>query len=163
MLGDFASVSATFASLYPEAEIIDNSGKPTGQRVARTNEDQIAFSGTLKSGVVVSFHFRAGLSDAKPGRVPFVWVIDGEESTIKVEGGSSFYHVLHPKNVFIKGEKWVPEQPLVDFTGNTEAAWGEIAKGKQGDYATFDDAVRVHKVLDAVRRSAHEGIRVNID
>jgi predicted dehydrogenase len=130
--------------------------------VARICEDQLAFSGTLDSGAVVSFHFRAGLSAAAPGRVPFEWIIDGEKGTIKIEGSSSVYHVAHPQTVLINGERWEPQEKLVDFTGNVAAAWAEIAKGDRGDYATFEYAVRVHRVIDAIRRSAREGVKVDI-
>ena len=61
---------------------------------------------------------RGGLSVKKPGRVPFEWIIDGEEGTIKLESDSSFYHVAHPKNVYINGEKWEPQDKLVDLVGN---------------------------------------------
>lgn len=162
VLGDIASVSATFATLYPDAEIINDNNEPIG-KTQRTGEDQIAFSATLKSGAILSFHFRGGLSATKPGRVPFEWIIDGEEGTIKVESDSSFYHIAHPKNVYIKGEKWEPGETLVDLTGNLGSAWTEIAKGEQGNYTSFGDAVKIHRVIDAIRRSAREGVRINID
>ncbi|GJE92404.1 Gfo/Idh/MocA family oxidoreductase [Phanerochaete sordida] len=163
LLGDFTSVSATLATLYPEAALVDGAGKPTGATVARTAEDQIAFTGTLASGAVVSFHFRGGLAAAKPGRVPFEWLIDGEDGTVRVEGPSSFYHIQHPTSVTVCGEPWAPPVKPVDFTGNLAAAWAAIADGEEGAYATFDDAVRVHRVIDAVRRSAREGRRVVIE
>lgn len=136
--------------------------QPTGKRVTRTSEDQLAFTGTLKSGAVVSFHLRSGLSAAKPGRVPFEWLIDGEDGSIRLAGDSSFYHVMHPKTVLIKGEAWEPSEKPVDVVGNVAAAWDEIAKGSAGKYSTFDDALRVKKVIAAIRKSAREGVRVDI-
>ena len=162
-MGDIISVSATFATLWPSSELVDAALKPTGATLTRTSEDQIAFSGTLASGALLSFHVRAGVSTATPGRNPgLVWIIDGEEGTIRVENTTLFWHVLHPKNVLINGEKWVPEQELVDYTGNLQSAWEEFAKGSEGAYFTFEDAVRVHTIVDAVRRSAREGVRVDI-
>ena len=105
---------------------------------------------------------RGGLSVKKPGRVPFEWIIDGEEGTIKLESDSSFYHVAHPKNVYINGEKWEPEEKLVDLVGNLASAWEEFSRGEEGNYSTFEDAVRVHTLVDAIRRSAREGVRVNV-
>lgn len=163
VFGDFASVSATLATLFPTAQLVDEQLKPLGETVRRTSEDQVAFTGVLTSGAVVSFHFRAGLSAGTPGRVPFVWIVDGEKGTVKVEGPSSFYHVVHPETVLVNGERWTTEEELVDYTGNVAAAWQEIAKGSgEGKYATFEDAVRVHKVVDAIRRSAKEGVRVDL-
>ncbi|KIP11347.1 hypothetical protein PHLGIDRAFT_124987 [Phlebiopsis gigantea 11061_1 CR5-6] len=162
LLGDFTSVSATFATLYPTAELIDATYKPTGVQIARVSEDQLAFSGTLASGALVSFHIRSGASIAAPGRAPLVWIIDGEAGTIRVEGDSVLWQVAHPRNVLINGEKWEAEQELVDVTGNLQLAWEEFAKGPEGDYFKLDDAVRVHTLVDAVRRSARDGVRVDI-
>lgn len=162
LLGGITSVSATFANLFPVAEIIDDKLQPIGKKVSRPAEDQVAFNGTLASGAVFSFHLSSGLSSTKPGRVPFEWIIDGEEGTIKVEGGSPFIHVQHPKNVYINGEKWEPAHELVDVTDNLQSAWEEFSKGPEGLYTTFEDAVKVHTIIDAVRRSATEGVRVNI-
>ena len=162
LLGDVTSVSATFATIYPKAELLDGKSQPTGKQISRSTEDQVAFSGTLASSAVFSFHLRSGLSATKPGRVPFEWIIDGEEGTIKVEGDSPFFHVSHPKNVYINGEKWEPDHELVNVTGNLQSAWEEYAKGAEGQYFTFEDAVKVHTIVEAVRRSAKEGVRVNI-
>ncbi|EKM48897.1 uncharacterized protein PHACADRAFT_108008 [Phanerochaete carnosa HHB-10118-sp] len=162
VMGDFASVSATYATLYPEAEILDDAGKPTGKKIARTCEDQVALTGTFTSGALISLHYR-GVPPTEPGRVPFVWTIDGEDGAITVEGPLPFVHIFHPTKVLIQGKEWVSEQKLVDWTGNIEATWAEIAKGDEGRYSTFEDAVRVYKVIDAVRRSAREGVRVNIN
>ncbi|EKM48787.1 uncharacterized protein PHACADRAFT_214659, partial [Phanerochaete carnosa HHB-10118-sp] len=74
-----------------------------------------------------------------------------------------FVWIWHPTKVLINGEEWVCEQKLVDWTGNIEAAWAEIEKGDEGRYSTFEGAVRVYKVIDAVRRSAREDVRVNIN
>lgn len=161
-LGDFASVSATLATLYPSAALVDDAGKPTGETVARDAEDQVAFTGTLKSGAVVAVHFRAGLSAAAPGRVPFEWIIDGEQGTLKVEGPSSFYHIYHPTSVLVKGEPWTAPNLTPDLIGNLQSAWEGIANGGE-ENATIDDAVRVKKVLHAIRRSAREGVRVDIE
>lgn len=159
LLGDFASVTATSATRWPKAAVHSSTGHPTGQTVDRTSEDQLVFTGVLKSGAIVSFHFR-GLAASKPGRVPFEWIIDGEQGTIRVESNSSFYHAVHPSTVTIMGEKWTPSEPLVDYTGNVASAWEEIAKGAAGHYPTFHDAYKSSLVIDAVRRSAKDGVRV---
>lgn len=162
LLGDVTSVSATFATLYPSAELVDAAYKPTGTTLARTSEDQLALSGTLASGALLSVHIRSGVSAATPGRTGLVWIIDGEAGTIRVENNALLFHVMHPKSVLINGENWEPEQELVDVTGNLQSAWEEFAKGPEGAYFTFEDAVKLHTVVDAVRRSAREGVRVNI-
>lgn len=163
-LGDFTSVSATLANQYPTASVIGASGSPTGETIAQTTHHQVAFTGTLASGAVATFHFRAGLDSTKPGRTPFVWLIDGEDGSIRVESDApngSFLHVVHPK-LFIKGEEWTAAEPLVDYVGNLGAAWREFARGDEGDYPTFEDAVRVQRVVHAIRRSSDEGRRITL-
>lgn len=113
----------------------------------------------------MSFHFRSGLSTHNKGQKPFLWLIDGEDGTIKVEDdepmGASFIHIKHPK-LYVKGEAQTFDKPLVDYTGNVGDQWKEIAKGEEGRFTTFEDALRIHRVLDAVKTSAREGRRVDL-
>ncbi|KAI0087991.1 hypothetical protein BDY19DRAFT_906982 [Irpex rosettiformis] len=83
----FASVSAVMETRFPDYQVTPASGEPpkSDETFKRTCEDNIAISGTLKSGAVASLHFRSGLSTTKPGRTPFLWLIDGTEGTIKAE------------------------------------------------------------------------------
>lgn len=137
-LGNFSSVSATFERLYPQLEIVtDSDKKPTGKFIERKTEDQIALSGTLKSGATVAFHLRVGLSKTKPGRTYFSWTIDGEEGTIEVRGNGAFYTLDHPHTILINGEEWKPEEDTT-IGAPLGRAWDEFAKGpEEGHYATF--------------------------
>lgn len=131
----------------------------------QTSATQVAFSGTLKSGAVASFHFRAGISKKNEGQTPFLWLIDGEEGSIRVESsdvGGSFVHIARPR-LFIKGVEWTPEVEPAPYTGNVALAWEEFAKGsKAGSYSTFEDAARVHRVIHAIRRSSDEGRKITL-
>ena len=162
-LGDFTSVSSTLVSQWPTAPIVVE-GKPTGETVRQTSATQIAFSGTLKSGAVASFHFRAGISSENAGQTPFLWLIDGEEGSLRVEStapNGSFVHITRPR-LFIKGAEWTPAEEPAPYVGNVALAWEEFAKGKQGSYSTFEDAVRVHRVIHAIRRSSDEGRKITL-
>lgn len=162
-MGDFASVSATLACQYPTAELVTPTGEPTGETIPQTGAHQIAISATLRSGAVASLHFRAGLDATHAGQTPFVWLIDGAEGSVRLESAApngSFLHITHPK-VFIKGEEWKAEGEL-DIFSNPGSAWGEFAKGPGGQYPTFEDAVRIERVLHAIRRSADEGRRITL-
>ena len=84
------------------------------------------------------------------------------------EGLGSFIHVGHPKLV-VKGETVPFDGPGEPSIGtNVGRAWAEYAKGVDargepvGRYATFEDAVRVERVLHAIRRSADEGRRITL-
>ena len=42
------------------------------------------------------------------------------------------------------------------------AAWAEFAKDDLGNYPTLDDAVKLHRLLEDIKRSAIEGRRVYV-
>jgi predicted dehydrogenase len=163
VLGDFSSVTAIMRSQYSNSLEVENSGAPTGRTLEKTCADQIAFSGILKSGVVVSVHCRGGHPSTK-GRSPFIWIVDGEGGSIKMqsdEPGGSFINVRSPC-LYLNGEE-VKVQEGEDNLGNIGRSWLEFSKGAQGDYPSFEDAVRIHRVLEAISRSAKEGRRIDLD
>ena len=164
-LGDFVSVSAHFvASANPRREIIDKDRKPTGKFGEWPHEEQIAVSGVLASGATVTFHVRGGIPKNKGGLVPFEWLVDGTEGSIEVRSDSAWIGFQEPQTVLIKGEPWKPEREGgANLAWLLESEWREFAKGDEGEYATFEDGYRLHKVVEAIRRSAREGVRVTID
>ena len=157
LLGEFASVSAHFGKTYQTASVVDENQQPTGKTIQVTVPDQIAFSGVLKSGVVTSLNWRGGLPSTK-GRKQFIWVIDGDEGSIQLEsddmGGGSIG--LQDPKLYLNGELVVVENSTTAPQHNLTRAWKEYAKGEQGFYATFDDALKLHRLLDGITRSAEE-------
>ncbi|CCM04289.1 uncharacterized protein FIBRA_06460 [Fibroporia radiculosa] len=157
-LGPFASVSATIVNQFPTAELVDPAGKPISKQVAQTSSNQVAFAGTLKRGTVVSMHWRGGLPATPKPDLPFVWTIDGEKGSIRIQGDLPYIHIIEPK-LYLNGEEVVPEQ---DGLTNPARAWAEFAKGPSGSYATLDDAVANKTLLAAIERSAEEGKRIDL-
>jgi predicted dehydrogenase len=43
------------------------------------------------------------------------------------------------------------------------SAWMEYAKGENGNYTTMGDAVRIHRLIDAIKRSAKEGKMIQLE
>jgi predicted dehydrogenase len=163
LLGEFSSVSATAATHYPTATLLDRDRKPTSKTFSGAAPDQIAFTGIFKSGAVSSISCRGGIKST-PGRSQFIWEIDGEEGSIRLEGDSvaaGIIHIYQPK-VYLNGEL-VEVQSTTGMTDNLTAAWGEYAKGDEGDYPTLEDAVRLHRTLDAITRSAEEGRTIQVE
>jgi predicted dehydrogenase len=160
VLGDFASVSATTAIQYQTATLFDAEYKPTGKTVPISAPNQVAFTGLLKSGAVSSNIWRGGLPSTQ-GRKHFLWEIDGEEGSIRLEGdqvASAFVNVRDPV-LYLNGEL-VEVENTSGPADNLAAAWAAFAKG--GDYATMEDAVRNHRLLDAITRSAEEGKTISL-
>lgn len=162
LLGEFATVSATTTRHYSTATLIDAERKPTSKVVPVTAPDQIAFTGLFKSGVISSIIWRGGFKST-PGRKQFIWEIDGEEGSIRLEGdalASAYIHISQPK-VYLNGE--LVEVPETAGPGdNLAAAWEEYAKGDKGNYPTMEYAVMIHHVLDAITRSAEEGKTIQL-
>jgi len=161
VLGKITTVSATAFNVWNRPEIVDQDGKPTGETTEADNLDFIAFSGVLKSGALANVTFRTGLKST-PGRSQFVWEIDGEEGSIRIDSqdvAGAFINIREP-NLYVNGERVEVEGS--DITSNLTRAWEEYAKGDSGNYATMDDAVKLHELLDAIERSAKEGKTISL-
>ena len=62
----------------------------------------------------------------------------------------------------LNGEEVPLDETELDQLGNTAKAWYEFSKGEEGKYTTIDDAVRIHRVLDAALRSIDEGRKITL-
>ncbi|KAJ7740440.1 NAD-binding Rossmann fold oxidoreductase [Mycena maculata] len=164
ILGDFASVSATCATIYPTATIFSATSDET-RTAPVTAADHVAFSGLLKSGAVASVTWRGGYTST-PGRTQFLWTIDGEDGSIRVEEDAingAFIHIRDPK-LFLNGERVPTDENWGGFSGNIRAAWAEFADGGQDTkYATIEDAVKLKTLLQAIDLSARDGVRVGLN
>ncbi|KAK7462950.1 hypothetical protein VKT23_007531 [Stygiomarasmius scandens] len=168
ILGDFISVYSTTTTLYPTSTLVSQDGAPTGETITNKSPDHIAFSGILSSGALISVVWRGGYKST-PGRQQLIWEIDGEEGSIKLTNdqvSGSAFHVKDPR-LYLNGELVELEReggpdPTGGMLGNAGAAWQEFAEGDNGKYPTIEDAVKVHRLLDAIRLSAETGKRVEL-
>ncbi|CAA7262186.1 unnamed protein product [Cyclocybe aegerita] len=159
-LGDFASVSATSTLIYDTTTIVDKATKqPTGKTLVATEPDHISFSGVLKSKAFVNAMWRTGYK-MTPGRRHFLWEIDGEEGTIRVESDLLMGAAIHvvDADLYINGEKVEYREPgaVGGAIDNVANSWKEFAKGELGRHPTIDDAVKNHRLLAAIRKSFEE-------
>jgi len=154
MFGDISTVTASQTISYNESTVVTQDGSRTSEVLRVTTPDTLAFSGVTKANVLFTFHCRAGVALTE-GRTNFLWIIDGTEGSIRVEGDGppgSFLNVKEP-SLFINGRK--VDVPQNEY-GNIGRAWEEFAKGKEGDYPTIHDAIKVHQVAQAVIDSAKD-------
>jgi len=147
--------------VYPVGTIVDANKTLTGEIVKTTSADHFGITGFLKSGVFVNVFYRAGYASGPgTGRRQYVWEIDGEEGTIRLESDEILggLPMLAEPELYLNGKK-----VEVERSGNSiqsvVLAWKEFAEGK-GSYPTIDDAVKHHELLDAIDLSAREGRRV---
>ena len=161
-LGPVSSLSSTLTSLYPTLGLLDNDNQPTGKTTTRHNPDQVAFTGLLASGATVNFQIVTGASSAVKSYAPFRWTVIGENGTVDITGDSLLFTMV-PSKITVNGEPWEPEAEWNYLTSPIERGWEEFAKGDEGKYSSFEDAVKIYKVVEAINTSHRDGARKDID
>lgn len=154
--GDFA---AKTASIRKTVKIIE-----TGKDVPIDVPDQVAVAGLLESGVFMNIHFRGGLSRG----TNFHWEINGSDGDIIVttpvgyfgEGG---FRVQGGKGDETLHELEIPSsyaQGLdIGISQSIALAYKRLASDLQNGTRlspTFDDAVELHRLIDAVENSGRD-------
>ncbi|KAK0482727.1 NAD-binding Rossmann fold oxidoreductase [Armillaria novae-zelandiae] len=165
ILGPVDSVFATAVVQHTSSQVVDPDGTPTGDVVPIDSPSQVAISGTLKSGAVISLHWRAGLetpSNVKAA-TPLLWVIDGTKGSIRIESDhpfAAFVGMCEPTKLWVNGEDVMIED---DGKTNEGKAWEEYLKGKgAGDYPDLQHALQIKNIVEAVWRSAEGGVKVSL-
>ncbi|KAL8718460.1 MAG: hypothetical protein Q9225_004408 [Loekoesia sp. 1 TL-2023] len=179
---ELSSLSATTTTTYPTFRYTSPDGSlsvPEPKNIA----DNISISGTLSpSGAAISYHYLI-TSPATPSI--FQWIICGEKGALKLEGPSFAVQMMPPK-LFLaeapqaevpkgiydfgkgqlgKGVQWkeveLPESNLQGQFGGVAELYEAIAmgKGREDGVVDFDEAVKRHKMVEAITRSAKEGRR----
>ncbi len=169
-LGEFRELSATLATRFPQTKRTD-----TGEMVPKTIADQIAVSGILQNGAVVSIHYRSGLSRASN----FTWEINGSKGDLLVTGdlGRLQYGEFRLQGA-TGGDKTLVDMPVPakyevvaagapkDIPYTLAQAYtrvlGDISKGTR-EVPTFADAVVRHRMIEAIERAAETGQRQSYD
>ena len=177
LLGEFTSLNATTKTTFPTISWTLPDGTQS-KFEPRNVAENIAIQGITTSGVTVSFQ-NAATTDATPDRLE--GVISGEEGSLRFSGDSGFLAFSPPKLELYKpaktseraGEEGIYDKPQQkasweEVTGVPTPAFGGIgpvyeafAKGEEGTWATFEDAVVRHKMVEAIYRSAEKGTMEN--
>ncbi|KAF5343058.1 hypothetical protein D9758_011138 [Tetrapyrgos nigripes] len=151
VLGPIISLTATTHNPFPRSIVLNPAQdfQPTSQTHPQTVATQAAVSGFLANNTVFNFHMQAGVAKTAIG---FLWLIDGEEGSIKVEDNKNRLFSPVDPDVFVNGKKLELERE-VDKLGMVRRAWDAFAEGRVGEYATLEDAVRNRRVIDAIKES----------
>lgn len=171
-VGDFKELSATIANQIKHAKV-----QETGELIEKTTADQILINGTLKSGATVSIHVQGGVS-YRTGVSLEIYGTEGvivlsNESThaqlqwgdLKVEG----MHLANRENSSSLAEltipdhyRWVPDTipggPVFNVAQALEKFAKDIMEGTRR-IPNFDDAVKLHILLDLIQKAADTGER----
>ncbi len=167
VLGEFREVVATLATRR-ETYLV----RETRETRVRDIADQVMVSGTLANDVVVAVHYRGGSSRA----TNFRWEINGTEGDLEITAPSGH---LQAAELTLRGGRGssnemaimpvpagyrVAPAELPVAAVNVAEAYARFAQGAAApeQVPDFDDAVVLHRLLDAVERSAASGTRISL-
>lgn len=173
LLGEYKFLNATIATTFPEIRFIQADGS-RGEPVKSNFADFISIQGVLESGATASF-VSSSTTEFTPAH--FEWIISGEEGSLKFEGPSQFIamapHTLSrfaPSKQEGKGDedqggygakvggKWEEVEVEKGPFGGIGEVYAAFAEGNK-DLVDFDEAVKRHKMVEAIFRSAKDGTR----
>jgi len=171
VLGEFADVSAVKDLRRPLITI-----EETGEQIVKTAPDQIAAIGTLTSGATASVHIR----EAVAGGTGFLWEINGTDGTLRITADEAQPQIFpltvagaqgrnEPAELAVPAaltRRWPALTGLAgapaDNVGRAYAAFAADIDDGTHTVPDFADAVRRHKVIAAIERSAASGERVKV-
>jgi predicted dehydrogenase len=135
-------------------------------------DDQIVVGGVLQNGVVVSAHYRGGLSRG----TNLLWEINGTEGDLQITADGGQVQAFDLTLLGGRGEdkslsvmeipakyRTVPAE-IEGFAVNVAEAYARFAEGPSAvdQIPDFDEAVKRHRLLDAIERSAATGERIKL-
>jgi predicted dehydrogenase len=155
LFGELTATAATIDTLRPQVLVAD-----TGNTIAKTAPDQLVVTGRLPGGAVSNMHFR-GAAHRTTG---FLWEIDGTRGSLRITGdiGLPMSAVLAVEGARDDEQLAPLRQPagydrFPELAGtpahNVAHLYLQIAQalsGSPSEAPTFDDAVALHRRLDAI-------------
>lgn len=169
VLGDIADLYAIVDTRRTEVRSADD-----GSLLPMTAPDQVAVTASLADGAPLSIHYVGGMPKGGDG---LVWDIHGTAGDIRVTAPSGHAQMaqlslfgaradddtLQPlpvPEVFAEG---AAAQPIPGNVARTYARMARDIHTGSRTATTFEDAVGVHHLLDAIEASARTGQRVSVD
>lgn len=141
----------------------------TGEYISMDAADQIVVTGLMNSGAPFSIHFQGGEPRGTEG---FVWDIHGSEGDLRVTGENGMTQIMPLTLTGARGEeKRLRPMPIPDdrtepaelVSGNVARIYKRLAADLRNGTRTapdFDDAVRLHMLLDTIIRASISGERL---
>ena len=163
-LGEFSAVEAVLANRRTSFLLV-----PDNVETPMTTHDQILVQGVLEGGATAAVHYRGGVMRG----TNLLWEINGTDGDLQVTSMGGHAQMFPLQLAGAQGDAqtlspievppqylWTPELPM--FVQNVAQVYAlmveDIASGTHRA-PTFEDAVRRHRLLDAVERSAASGRR----
>ncbi|KAI0419248.1 oxidoreductase [Xylaria grammica] len=164
VLGDFAELQAIMKSTVSSIAIFDTKGVLINPAHPKTSPDQILVQGTLESGAVASISVRK--PKAEIDGASFRWIISGTEGEAEVIIPRSHWQFGEVKRTlklkigenetqnvdFLYGDEFESKVPAI--AANVARQYRAFAKGDTETFATFESALKTHRLLDRITRAA---------
>lgn len=165
-VGDPRDFTALTANQFESITLIE-----TGETIPTTTPDQVLLSGTLQSGAVFSVHIEGG----KRNNFGVQLDITGTEGDLKLSNTASFHNCEDNKIEGARGERlplqplpvppkynWLPPSDIPASAlelANVYAAYARDIEEDTHVAPTFFDAVRLHRLLNAIASASESGDR----
>jgi predicted dehydrogenase len=165
VLGPVAAVSAQLSSSRKTCHIYDK-----GEDRAMTAPDQLLVAGMLERGAPISVHYRGGEQRSTGLR----WEINGTEGDLLVTGPNGHGQMIALELFGGRGDRKAVERLAVpasrfddldDHVVNVALLYDALAADlRSGGHSApdFDDALRTHRLIEAIEQSARSGSRVSL-
>ncbi|WP_239467094.1 Gfo/Idh/MocA family protein [Rhodoferax koreense] len=165
------SISALLVNQFPEVSI-----RETGEVIPTTTPDQLVLSGALDGGAVLTVHIEGGKRNGSGVQID----ITGDAGDLRITNRSAFGDVgddyviqgAHGDDLPLRSMP-IPQSydtlpPSALPSAVLELAQLYAAFAHDVDHgthhaSTFDDAVRMHRLLDAAKLSSDTGQRINLE
>jgi predicted dehydrogenase len=165
VLGDFTDIKAHLHNNFPTVPVLDMEGQVVNPAHPRSSPDHIFVQGTLENGCLASIAYRK--SKAAVDGVGYRWYITGTDGEIEVrlsEGHWQFNQVKKSLRLKVGTEETQEIEFLAkdDYAEanvkapgtNTARQYQGFAKGDTEACATFESALKTHRLLDKILKSA---------
>lgn len=170
VLGPIDEVGAVLSQRRKTVRIVE-----TGDTIPMQTPDHVMVNAVLRSGAPLSMQLRGGL----PRGTKLLWEINGTHGDLRITAANEFVPVINISPLRVEGgrkgeegyrELDVPKLHEHDFGESVPARnvagiyrlLGEDLLSGSNLAPSFDDAVALHKVVDAIERSDQSGTRVRI-
>jgi predicted dehydrogenase len=154
----FETAKSVLANRRPEIRLLDSDNKLLEEKATKTADDTIFLTGTLKSGIPLSFSLRGGRPfKGQPG---LDWRIYGSKAELRITASGLFLNVgsadikveIHDFEADTVEEIPLPKDEFEGKEGfgfsarNVARVYKALAKGENN--ATFEDAVERHEFIE---------------
>jgi predicted dehydrogenase len=167
VLGDFQRLNATLAHRRLQITLM-----PENISLPQLADDQVVVTGVLAQGAVAAIHYRGGTSAG----LNFYWEINGTKGDIVLTGDAGHYQLAPVRLQHAPSGEALRPLPIPAELEEVEGlaqpvrglyyAYQAVLNDLRHDThhaPTFEDALRLHRLLDRITQASAEGRALDVD